>query len=197
MRLIAIEGCIGAGKTTVAQLLAKSIGAQLLLEQFGWNPFLEKFYEEPPRYALETELSFILIHYHQLRESLRNGIATPVVSDFCFAKDKIFCDLNLAGEEAEAFHSLYDFLTERLEQPDIVVCLHCTDDLLLDRIEKRKRDSEVATSHTYFRKLNAAYEQFFEDLLIPRIDVNMSERDFLNDDKHINWLVEEIMKIMI
>ena len=195
MKHIAIEGCVGAGKTTVARLLSEKMAALLLLEQFVWNPFLDKFYQEPSRYALETELGFILIHYHQLREALRTGIDAGVVSDFCFAKDKIFCDLNLAGDEARLFKTLYEFLAARLSNPDVVVCLHCTDDLVLRRIEQRSRDREAMTSHEYFRRLNAAYERFFRELSVPKVDVDMDARDFLEDESHVEWLVKELLEV--
>lgn len=194
MKYIAVEGCIGVGKTTVARLLTGKIQSHLVLERFEDNPFLKKFYEDPVKYALETELCFVLIHYHQLKEASELQKGDYIISDFCIEKDKIFANLNIKGEYFNLFKEFHNRLSNFLPQPDIMVCLHCTDELILQRIKERNREEETLIKADYFLKLNNYYEIFFKESSCKKINVSMNERDFLKDKSHILWLQNEIIK---
>lgn len=189
---ISIEGCIGSGKTTIAKLLAVERNSNLILEQFEDNPFLKQFYSDPSKYALETELAFILIHYHELFHDFPEVKDSDCISDFHVAKDLIFAEMNLDSENLIIFENLYTSLTERLPVPDVVVCLQCSDKLLLKRIEERKRNIETHTTPQYFIKLNRLYKEYFKKMELPKICVDMDDRDFVEDSSQIEWLSERI-----
>jgi deoxyguanosine kinase len=157
---IAIEGCIGVGKTTLATKLAAFRKATLVLEEFEKNPFLGDFYRDPTGNVFETEMQFLLVHYHQLKGL--SSSAKESITDFTFAKDLIFGDLNFREEsEKKIFVQLYEFLLMRLPAPDLVIYLKGSDDLIIDRIRGRNRSIEQAIDVAYFKKLKRAYDEVF------------------------------------
>ena len=157
---IAIEGCIGIGKTTLATKLAAFRKAALVLEEFEKNPFLDAFYRDPVANAFETEMQFLLVHYHQLK-ALPDS-AKESITDFTFAKDLIFGDLNFREEsEKKIFVKLYEFLLTRLPAPDLVIYLKGSDDLIIDRIRRRNRSIEQTIDVEYYKKLKRAYDEVF------------------------------------
>lgn len=171
---IAVEGCVGVGKTTLATKLAQLRGARLVLEDFEKNPFLPKFYGDPKRYVLETEMQFLLLHYHQLR-GLREDGAREAITDFTFFKDSVFADVNFVNPaEAEMFGRVYKFLLGRLDAPQLIIYLKGSDDLILERIRKRNRSMEVEVDASYFRRLRRAYDDFF---LNSELQVHVIEAD--------------------
>jgi deoxyadenosine/deoxycytidine kinase len=157
---IAIEGCIGVGKTTLATKLASFRKAALVLEEFEKNPFLSAFYSDPVGNVLETEIQFLLVHYHQLK-GLHNS-EMESITDFTFAKDLIFGDLNFHVEsEKKIFVQLYEFLLARLPAPHVVIYLKGSDDLIIDRIRRRNRSIEQTIDVKYFKRLKRAYDEVF------------------------------------
>jgi deoxyguanosine kinase len=157
---IAIEGCVGVGKTTVATKLAALRRAVLVLEEFEKNPFLGAFYCDPIGNVFETEMQFLLVHYHQLKGL--SGSGQESITDFTFAKDLIFGDLNFRLEsEKKIFVQLYEFLLARLSVPDVVIYLKGSDDLIIDRIRKRNRPIEQTIDVQYYKKLKRAYDEVF------------------------------------
>jgi deoxyguanosine kinase len=159
-RIIAVEGCVGVGKTTWAKALSKTRSAQLVLEEFEKNPFLSAFYENPTDNALETELNFLLIHYHQLK-NIQNQKATETVTDFTLFKDAIFAGLNLNTTDVQVFNQLYDHLDRRLRPIDVIVYLRGSDELVVRRIQERNRTVELKIEMDYFIELNRTYNEFF------------------------------------
>lgn len=159
-RIIAIEGCVGVGKTTWAKALSKTRVAELLLEDFEKNLFLSDFYEDPAGNAFETELNFLLIHYHQLK-NIQNPNKREIVTDFTLFKDTIFATLNLNATDVQIFHQLYDHLNRRLRPIDVVVYLRGSNELIMQRIQERNRTIEMKIEVEYFIKLNRAYNEFF------------------------------------
>src|SRR5262249_26307919 len=142
MTLIAIEGCVGAGKTTIARGLAGVRRSKLLIENFSAVPFLEEFYRDPAGCAIETEFAFLLQHYHQLRLAAREE--GEFVSDFTFAKDLIFADMNIIdAAERTAFGDLHELLSQRLPAIALTVFVSASDELILSRIEDRGRSFEL------------------------------------------------------
>jgi deoxyguanosine kinase len=157
---IAIEGCLGVGKTTLATKLAAFRKATLVLEEFEKNPFLGDFYRDPIGNVFETEMQFLLVHYHQLKALSSSAYAT--IADFTFTKDLIYGDLNFREEsEKKMFVTVYEFLSKRLQVPDLVIYLKGSDELIIDRIKMRNRSIEQSVDLEYFRKLKRAYDDVF------------------------------------
>jgi deoxyguanosine kinase len=189
--LIAIEGCVGAGKTTIARGLAELRGSKLLLEDFSAVPFLEEFYRDPVGCAVETEFSFLLQHYHQMRLAAReNG---EFVSDFTFVKDLIFADMNIADPaERAAFGDLHRLLHERLPNVALTVFISATDELILSRIKGRGRRLELEAEPAYYRSLNSAFEGFFSKYSGALIRLFADQMDFCHEPELFQWLSAEI-----
>ena len=159
---IAIEGPIGVGKTTLARLMQAHLGAQLLLEGFEENPFLKDFYADRARYAFQTQVFFILGRYQQQTRALPRLLgAGPVISDYTFAKDRLFAQLNLQGDELGTYERLYSVLAENIILPDLVVYLYADTPVLMERIALRDRTYERNMSAEYIESLVQAYEMFF------------------------------------
>jgi deoxyadenosine/deoxycytidine kinase len=161
-RHIAIEGPIGAGKTTLARLLAERAGAELVLEQPGENPFLARFYEDRAGYAFQTQLFFLFQRERQVR-----GLAQPsmfaqtTVSDFTFAKDAIFARLNLSDEEYRLYAQMHQPIAAQLSEPDVVVRLQADVATLLARVRRRGVAMEQGIDLAYLQRLCDAYAEFF------------------------------------
>jgi deoxyguanosine kinase len=191
MILIAIEGCVGAGKTTIARGLAGVRGSKLLLEDFSAVPFLEEFYRDPVGCAVETEFSFLLQHYHQLRLAARED--SEFVSDFTFAKDLIFADMNIDDPaEREAFSDLHQLLNQRLPQAALTIFISASDELVLHRIENRGRSFELQADPMYYQRLNKGYEDFFAEFSGSLLRVSADQMDFCRDPELFRWLSDEV-----
>ncbi len=161
---IAIEGVIGVGKTTLARLMRDPFQAELLLEVFEENPFLSDFYADRERYAFQTQIFFLLSRYRQQHHVIGPTLAhSHLISDYTFAKDRLFAHLNLAGDELEMYERVHNVLAEKIPTPDLVVYLRAEVDTLMDRIATRDRPYERAMSRDYIANLRLAYEQFFAD----------------------------------
>ena len=186
-RYIAIEGVIGVGKTTLANRLAKSFEASLVLEVVEENPFLARFYDDPEAFAFQTQIFFLLSRYRQhLELSQRDLFQESVVADYLFAKDQIFATINLGEDELALYRTLLPLLEARLNRPDLVVYLQATTGVLLERIKRRGRDFEREISTEYLETLAEAYNHFFfhyDDT--PLLIVNTNEMDLVaNDDAY-------------
>lgn len=159
---IAIEGVIGVGKTTLATLMSDRLGAQLQLEEVEDNPFLEKFYGDMRGYAFQTQIFFLLSRYRQQMELTQASLfQQKVVSDYIFAKDRIFAYLNLNDDELALYERLVKILEEDIARPDIVVYLQASTEVLMERIRKRGRPYEKNMPEDYIETLNKAYNHFF------------------------------------
>ena len=162
-RYIAVEGPIGAGKTTLAQLLAARLGAELLLEQPAENPFLGRFYSDMPGYAFQTQLFFLFQRERQVR-----GLAQPsmfgqgVVSDFMFAKDAIFAKLTLSDEEYRLYAQMHAPIAAQLREPDLVIWLQARPETLLARLRRRGIAMEQRIEIDYLERLADAYVEHFD-----------------------------------
>jgi deoxyguanosine kinase len=179
--LIAIEGCLGVGKSTVAKGLAAFRGSGILLEDFESNPFLRAFYQDPVGTAMETEFAFLLLHFHQLKTNSQSIGKSEIVSDFHLGKDLIYADLNLPDPRArKTFGDLYALCLEKAPVPDLLVLLSSTDDLLIKRIKERDRDFEQQVDADYYASINAAYAEFFSRYEGRKISISMNDWDFVN-----------------
>ncbi len=196
-RYIAIEGAIGVGKTTLTHLLSKRLQARAVLEEFEDNPFLREFYRDRARVAFQTQVYFLLARYKQ-QEALRQPdlFNRAMVSDYLFAKDRIFAYLNLSEAELQLYEKIYELLKPRLLQPDLVIFLQARLDVLVRRLRKRARDIESTLETTYLESLMRAYNDFFHRYdETPLLVVDTSDVDFIEDPKQIDALVDTIAKM--
>lgn len=193
---IAVEGCIGSGKTTIATLLATTRNSSLMLEDYQANPFLDKFYQKPSKYSFETELSFVLIHYHQILQEMPLQENNNYIADFCISKDLLFAEMNLNTDDLVLFKNLYFPLAKRLPEPDVMICLKCSDELILERIKQRDQGSEHHIDPEYFLELNKRYDNYFAEVTTPKIIVDMNEYDLLGNPACITQLSNKIDEIL-
>jgi deoxyadenosine/deoxycytidine kinase len=162
-RHIAIEGPIGVGKSSLARKLAAELGAELLLEKPEENPFLERFYAEGSRYALQTQLFFLFQRVEQYRALAQPGMFTPrIVSDFMFAKDALFASLTLSDEEYRLYLQIHQQVAPQVPPPDLIVWLQAPPPALQQRIRRRGIGMEQAIADDYLLRLSGAYAGHFE-----------------------------------
>ncbi|MCE2503521.1 MAG: deoxynucleoside kinase [Chlorobi bacterium] len=193
-RYIAIEGVIGAGKTTLATLLSNRLNARLVLERFKQNPFLEDFYRDPERHAFQTQIFFLLSRYRQQQELGQLDLFHQmIISDYTFDKDRIFATLTLSEHEFRLYDSLLSALAEQVQLPDLVIYLQSNMNRLIRNIRNRGRAMEQNISVGYLQELSEAYSQhFFRETGINTLIVNTPEFDFVNDQVAMEALIDEI-----
>lgn len=191
--LISIDGCVGIGKTTVARGLASFRGSSVLLESFELNPFLREFYENPAGTAIETEFSFLLLHFHQLKSVAATVATSEVVADFHLGKDLLYADLNLRNVHARrVFQDLYAFCRPAVPKPDILVFLSGPTPLIVERIRSRQRDFELKIAPEYYGVINAAYERSYLAYSGNKLRLDMNEWDFISD-KNLYAALDELI----
>ncbi len=193
---IAIEGVIGAGKTSLAKLLAQRKMARLVLEEFEDNPFLPKFYEDRNRYAFQTQLAFLASRFKQQHNMMNQDLFHQLtISDYIFDKDRIFARLNLDDDELALYDNIFNIMTGIAAQPNLIVFIQSSVDRLIYNIEKRGRDYERHITPDYLRDLNNAYNHFFYHYnRSPVIFINTTEIDFVNNLDHLSYIEEHIFE---
>jgi deoxyadenosine/deoxycytidine kinase len=196
-RYIAIEGPIGVGKSSLAQILAQKFTSRLVKEEVANNPFLERFYENPRKFAFQTQLFFLLSRYRQQKEVAQGNLfESGVVSDYILAKDKIFALINLEDDEVSLYESIYKLLVSTLPKPDMVIYLQARPEVLLSRVRKRGIAYERNISLDYLKTLSDAYnEYFFHYNETPLLVVNTSEIDFVESPRDLEHLVREVKSV--
>jgi deoxyguanosine kinase len=191
---VAVEGVIGVGKTTLARMVAERLDAELILETAEENPFLPKFYQDPRRYAFQTQVFFLLSRYHQLGQlAARDLFAQRIVCDYLFDKDGLFASVNLSEPELLLYEKIVPLMREQLPRPDLVVYLQARTEVLLDRIRRRKVPYERQIGKDYLEALNAAYNYFFFHYdQTPLLVVKTDEIDFVHRPEHFEDLLHQI-----
>jgi len=198
---IAIEGCIGAGKTTLSEMLAADFNAELILERFADNPFLAKFYKDPVHYAFPLEMTFLTDRYQQLKNLLskRDLFTDLVVADYFIDKCAIFSKNNLQQDEYNLFQKIYDIISGFLPKPDILIYLYNTPDNLLSNIAKRGREYEKEIQLDYLESIQENYLTFFKQRAqFPILIVESTNLDFVKcveDYKKIKTLLQQKYEI--
>jgi len=180
---IAIEGNIGAGKTSLASKIAQDFNAKLVLERFKDNPFLPKFYEDPTRYAFPLEMSFLADRYQQLVDDITqlNLFKESVISDYDLNKSLIFAKITLTEVEFLLYKRLYSLIYKEMPRPDIYIYLYQNTEQLLENIRKRGRNYEKGIEASYLKRVNAGYLEFIKTQPEGNIKiVDISEMEFLN-----------------
>ena len=191
---IAIEGVIGVGKTTLARLLQPMLQAELALEVFEENPFLSKFYADRERYAFQTQMFFLLSRYHQQMAITTEALERhPFIGDYTFAKDRLFAELNLRGDELEMYYRVHEALAENIRLPDLLIYLGADTDVLIDRIARRDRPYERNMDRNYIAQLGEAYEKFaVEWKASPLLVVDTNDLDIVKNGNHLNDVIEQV-----
>jgi deoxyadenosine/deoxycytidine kinase len=194
---IAVEGPIGVGKTTLAKRLAESFNYQALLERADENPFLERFYQNRRQAALATQLFFLFQRAQQIQDLRQSDIFEPVrVADFLIEKDPLFARINLDTDEFQLYEKVFRQMTIDAPQPDLVIYLQASTDVLLSRIERRGIGFEQHISRDYLETLNEVYSEFFLYYDgAPLLIVNASEIDLVNGDGDYLQLVDYMLDI--
>ena len=193
-RHVVIEGPIGAGKTSLTNRLADQFGVQRLLENAGANPFLERFYRDPPRYALPTQLSFLFGRIAQLRElAQRDAFLQPAVSDFLLDKDPLFSRLTLADDEFTLYRQIFDSLQPHAPVPDLVIYLQAPPEALIERVRTRANPIESPMTGDYLRALADAYSEFFHHYdASPLLIVNTAHLNPAASDEDLAILLRQV-----
>lgn len=193
---IAVEGNIGAGKTSLAELMALDFNGKILLERFQENPFLPKFYQEPGRYAFPLEMSFLADRYQQLVDNITQFdlFKELVIADYDLYKSIIFARITLSEEEFELYKKLYHLMHKELPKPDLYIYLHQTPQQLLSNIQKRGRDYEQSIEEAYLEKINEGYLEYIKSQHLGSIKIiEMSDKDFVKNRKDYLSVVREIL----
>ncbi len=195
-QFITIEGNIGAGKTTLANLLSKHYNARLILEEFADNPFLPKFYENPDQFAFPVELFFMAERFKQLKELLsqKDMFQTLTVSDYLFTKCLLFAKVTLPEDEFRLYQRLFDIIHQQLIQPDILIYLHAPVSKLQSNIRKRNRVYEQNISDDYLFNLQETYTNYIKQHNIKTLFVDASNADFLGNEKHLQVILDALEK---
>ena len=191
---IAIEGPIGVGKTSLAKLMSDKLGARTILEQFEENPFLADFYDDPERFAFQTQLFFLLQRYQQQQELRQVDIFhNLLVTDYMFVKDRLFASLNLNEKELTLYDTVASHLERNVINPDLVIYLQADTDTLMKNIGKRKRSFEKNMSRDYIDALNQVYnEYFFRYQDTPLLIINTNNIDFVKNKKELDEIINVV-----
>ncbi len=193
-RYVAIEGVIGAGKTTLASMLSKTIGAKTILEEFDKNPFLEDFYDDPDRFAFQTQIFFLLSRFKQLQSVHQMDIFQQrIVSDYIFEKDRIFATLNLSDKEMKLYDGIALLMEKEISPPDLVIYLQASTSRLMSNIRSRGRAYEKNIKAEYIDALNELYNKFFFHYnKTPLLVINTDELDFVHSEQDYRDILVEI-----
>jgi deoxyguanosine kinase len=191
---ITIEGNIGAGKTTLANLLSQKLNARLILEEFADNPFLPKFYENPAQYAFPLELFFMAERYKQQKDLVHTKeLFQPVtVSDYLFTKCLLFAKVNLPQEEFRLYQKLFDIMHQQLVFPDILIYLHAPVSKLQQNIKKRNRQFEQSIPDEYLFNIQETYTNYIKQHNIKTLFIDASNADFSGNEAHLKVVMDAL-----
>lgn len=196
-RYIAIEGPIGAGKTTLTKKLAEDLEGRAVLEDADENPFLADFYRDRPKHALKTQILFLINRYLQQKDlAQRELFHETIVCDYLFSKDRIFASMNLSKEEFFIYEKIYSLFDVNLPKPEVVVYLQASLDILKKHIKKRGIAFEKYITEDYLVELADAYNRyFFSYNETPLLVVNVADLDFVQNRQDYDSLVKEILTL--
>lgn len=197
IRFLAIEGNIGAGKTSLAKMISSEFNAKLVLEQFADNPFLPKFYDDPEKYSFPLEMSFLAERYNQLKKGISELelFSQFTIADYYFIKSLIFAKSTLSDDEYNLYRQFFEIIYGKLPRPDLYVYLHVSPERLLNNIEKRGRDYEKTITKDYLEKIHQGYLNFVKQQAdFPILVLDTNELDFVNNPAHYERVKEVIFQ---
>ena len=191
---ITIEGNIGAGKTTLAHMLARHFNARLILEEFADNPFLPKFYENPQQYAFPLELFFMAERYKQLKELIHTNdlFQSVTITDYLFTKCLLFAKINLPEEEYRLYQKLFEIIHQQLVQPDLLIYLHAPVSKLQQNIKKRNRSYEQSIPDEYLLNIQQTYTHYIKQHNVKTLFIDTTNADFLGNPKHLQVVIDAL-----
>ena len=192
---IAIEGNIGAGKTTLASKIAEDFNAKIILERFADNPFLPKFYEDNERFAFPLEMSFLADRYQQLSDDLAQFdlFKNFIVSDYYIFKSLIFAQVTLQKEEYFLYRKMFDIMYKEISKPDIYIYLYQNTPRLIENIKKRGRDYEQNIAPEYLDKIHQGYATFIKtEEHLNTLIIDVSDKDFLKNPEDYKYVIDLI-----
>ena len=195
---IAIEGNIGAGKTTLANMIAEDFNAKIILERFADNPFLPKFYEDNERYAFPLEMSFLADRYQQLSDDLVQFdlFKNFIISDYYIFKSLIFAQVTLQKEEYFLYRKMFDIMYKEISKPNLHIYLYQETPRLLENIKKRGRDYEQNITPEYLDKIHNGYSTFIKtEENLNTLVIDVSNKDFLNNPEDYKEIIEQIKNV--
>ncbi|SHL63265.1 Deoxyadenosine/deoxycytidine kinase [Chitinophaga jiangningensis] len=193
-KFITIEGNIGAGKTTVAGMLAKHFSSKLILEEFADNPFLPLFYKSPQQYAFPLELFFMAERYKQLKDMLQSEdlFSNGTISDYLFIKSLLFAKINLPEEEYALYQKLFDIINPQLVQPDLLIYLNAPVSKVQENIRHRNRSYEQAIPDEYLLNVHDMYMQYIKQHPVRTLMVDMTKLDFVRNPADFQKLLDAL-----
>ena len=196
-RYIVVEGPIGVGKSSLTNILAERFGGRRVMEVVEENPFLSNFYQDRNKFAFQTQMFFLLSRFKQQQELFQQDLFRQVtVSDYLFAKDRLFACLTLDPNELSLYDRVYEALGTRVTKPDLVIYLQARLDVLLARIKRRGREFERRFDPVYLEELCKAYNEFFFHYSeTPLLVINTSDIDFVNNEGDLENLLTVIRKM--
>lgn len=198
IKYIAVEGPIGVGKSSLVKILSQDYDAKPVFENPDKNPFITSFYEDPARYAFQTQIFFLLSRYRQQMELKQQDLfEQKVVCDYLFAKDMIFANINLTDDELALYSQVYKLLDQKLPKPDVVIFMQANPDVLMKRVKMRRKTYENNISSDYVLRLSQAYSQyFFQYQETPLLIVNTSGLDFVKHIKDYEMLKKQLFYLL-
>lgn len=191
---ITIEGNIGAGKTTLSQLLAEHYHARLVLESFEENPFLSKFYEDPKLFAFPVELFFMAERFKQMKEFIKQQelFKEITISDYLFTKCLLFAKVNLPPDEFRLYQQLFEIMHQQIIQPDLLIYLHSPVKRLQENIRKRNRPFEQSIPNDYLFSIQETYTQYIKQHHIKTLFIDSGNADFLENPSHLQTIIKTL-----
>lgn len=200
---IAVEGPIGAGKTSLSKEISDYLEFNLLKEIVDENPYLNKFYEDIQEWSFQTEMFFLCNRYKQIDDTHKKYIELkkPVVSDYHILKNLIFARRTLKHQDYEKYEQIYDILTKDMVMPNFIIYIHASIDTLLHRINKRGREFEKNMDPQYLIQLSLDYENYFQTFIqhhptIPVLRINGDELDFVNNPMDKEFVMKQVLNLL-
>ncbi len=195
VKIISFEGGIGSGKTSLTNYFSHRLKLKKILESYEINPFLKEFYEGESSINLETEITFLLIHFSQIKKTIKNCKDPFVIADFSIEKDLVFAKLNLTNEELIIFKNVYDYIIKKIETPYLILYLNLSLEVLKQRRFQRGRDYEMNADSEYFRNINENIFQFFRTETKCKIHFfNIDNLEFNPNNKVLNQIESKIIE---